>query len=224
MASISSWRARAIVRCRAVHFAARLGDSSEPTAREDVDEEFRGRHGRCGGEGEWVYGGERGHGAVGDAVGEGTESDHHEDFDAVAVDVFGEDGAAGEEGAVGPDYVGAGADEPPLHAVDEARDGEGSRVPEYGREGGDEDEGEADEPAAGEGAPFYGDGGERREEGFRVHDAEDADGCEEDVAGDEEDALGYGCRGPEGVCFVLQDLGFAEEVVGEGEGGGEGAA
>ena len=138
--------------------------------------------------------------------------------------VFGEDGAAGEEGAVGADYVGAGADEPPLHAVDEAGDGEGGRVPDYGREGGDEDECEADEPAAGEGAPFHGYRGESGEERFGIYDEEDADDVEEDEEADEEDALGEGRGGPEGEAFVLQDLGFAEELVGEGGGGGEGAA
>lgn len=30
-----------------------------------------------------MHGGKRGHGAVGDAVGEGAETDHDEDFDAV---------------------------------------------------------------------------------------------------------------------------------------------
>ncbi|KFZ04316.1 hypothetical protein V501_09198 [Pseudogymnoascus sp. VKM F-4519 (FW-2642)] len=185
-----------------------------------MNKQFRRRHRRRGCEGERVNGGERGHGAVGDAVGEGAEADHHEDFDAVVledrgegfealvfadetVDVFREDGAAGEEGAVGSDYVGAGADEPPFHAVDEAGDGEGGGVADHGREGGDEDEGEADEPPPGESAPFHGYGGECGEERLGVHDEEDTDCGEEDVSANEEDALGECCGGPEREGLVL---------------------
>ncbi|KFX86462.1 hypothetical protein V490_09070, partial [Pseudogymnoascus sp. VKM F-3557] len=88
--------------------------------------------------------------------------------------------AASDECTVRADYIGARADEPPFHAIHEARNGEGGGVSDDGREGAYEDEEEGDEPAAREGAPFHGHGGESSEEGFGVDYEEDADCGKED--------------------------------------------
>lgn len=171
-----------------------------------MDKQFRGRGGGGDSEGKRAHGGERGQGRVGQAVGQRAQADHDEDLDAVvlerqrkgrealvladeAVHVACQHGAAGHEGGQAADDGGGGDDEPALHAVDEARDGRAARVADDGREGREGCDEEDGDPAAGGGAPFLADGGQGREDAARVDHGEDADGEEEDVDDDEDDAV-----------------------------------
>lgn len=91
------------------------------------------------------------------------------------VNVLAEHRTARKKRAQSPQRTPARNDGPSKRkAVDEARYRGRGRVPHNGREGGQEDEEEDDEPSAREGAPVLGHGAQPGEEGVRVDEEQDA--------------------------------------------------